>query len=97
MPITNVSLKANLLDSSGIFNLQLRSYYYKPLVIKAIVGNADTVWFQEPVITPSYLIRSAPEIVNIELPISPNQVLYQISESDSIYMQRVVKYRAPIE
>jgi hypothetical protein len=97
LPVKNVSVKANIVDVYKTFILQLRGYYNKPLLIKGVVSNSDTVWLQKPLELPPYLVAMAPEIMGIELSAKPDRILYQTLENDSIYIQKVIEYRAPLK
>jgi hypothetical protein len=97
LPIDNVSLKANLVDSVSFYILQLRNYYYKRIEVKALLRNTDTVWMESPISILPYLIEKAPDIINVQLSIYPDKVLYRIAGNESDYIQKVTKYRAPLK
>ena len=97
LPINKVSILPNIADSSGFLNLQLRNYYYNPLLIIALMTGNDTTWLKTPVKTPPFILDKAPKITTIPLSAIPNNILYKTMTGDSIFRQKVIGYRAPIK
>lgn len=95
-PIKNVSLHAYINFLSGKTALQLQSFYYKPITIKGLVVQKEKQFLAEPVTLSANSSMAPPETTVLEIQAIPEKVIFTIEGSDSLYTEKVIKYRAPL-
>jgi hypothetical protein len=96
-PIKNVSLHAYTNYLKGKTELQIQSFYNKPIEIVAYTVGEDIIPIDNQIILPAYLIKKAPTTVLIELNNMAKNVIFKYDGKDSLFTQKVLPYRAPLE
>jgi hypothetical protein len=95
-PIENVSIHAYLHFLPEQTQLQVQSFYYDELELIGIVVDKEEVYFEERVKFPAYRLKKAPATIEIKISSLPSSVLYKTLTNDSIFVQKIIRYKAPI-
>lgn len=96
-PIKNVSIHAYMHFLSGKTELQVQSFYYKPIDLIGIVAENNQILWDNPVRLPAYPKTNAPNTTVVEINNIAKSVIFKYEGNDSLFTQKVVQYRAPIE
>jgi hypothetical protein len=96
-PIKNISLHAYLHLLSGKTELQVQNFYYQEVKLVGLIENKTVVNLDEPIILPPYKDMRAPELIKIDINTIPESLIFTVNGSDSLYTQKVTRFRAPIE
>lgn len=96
LPIENVSMHAYLNFTSDQTSLQIQSFYYSKVEIVGMVIDKRNEYFENGVVIPEYRLKKAPETFSIQIDGIPSAVLFKTMGSDSLFSQKVIRYRAPI-
>jgi len=95
-PIENTSMHAYLDFLPGQTSLQVQNFYYSELEVVGLVIDKKNEFFESKVKLPAYRIKEEPETIAIDISGLPTAVLFKTLEGDSLFSQKVIRYRAPI-
>jgi len=96
-PIKNVSLHAYLNFVPGKTELQIQNFYFKPIYVVGLIVNKEYTFWNDPVEIPPYLSTHSPQTTTIDISIIPESVIFNYLGNDSLFVQKILPYRAPIE
>ena len=96
-PIKNVSLHAYLNFIPGKTELQIQNFYFKPVNIVGLIVNKEYRLWDDAVTIPPYLSTHSPQTTTIDISIIPESVIFNYVGNDSLFTQKILPYRAPIE
>ncbi len=93
----NLSLHAYLNYVPGHTELQLQNFYFKDLEIVGLVVDKEDQHWKNSIVLPAYLNSGPPTTIIQNINFIPQKVLYKYDGSDSLYSQKIIPYRAPLE
>jgi len=94
-PVNNYTLKAyvSIRNSSAV--LQFRNFYYKPIQITGYIVGTDTIYPNKKIYLNEYKYKDIIETKETSLEFLIDKVIYQVVNEDSLYIQNVIRNRAP--
>jgi len=93
----NLSLHAYLNYVPGHTELQLQNFYFKELEVVGLVVDKEVKLLEQSVMLPAYVFSGPPTTITENINFIPQKVLFKYNGSDSLYTQKVIPYRAPLE
>ena len=94
-PVNNASLKVytSVINNKAI--IQYQNYYYKPLQIIGYIVASDTLYPENIIHLKEYKNKDIVETKESRLEILIDKVIFQVVDEDSLYIQKVFRFRAP--
>jgi len=77
--------------------LQIHNFYYNDLELVGLIINNEDEMLDSSITLAAYLNTRAPYTNEIDITSIPQKVIYKRKDSDSLYIQKVIRYRAPVE
>lgn len=94
-PIKDESLRAYNTLKNRKSILQLRNFYYKPIIVTGYIVGRDSVYFDDPLIVAPFLHTGMINTSSIILDYLIDAVIFRVEGTESEYSQQIIPYRAP--
>ena len=94
-PVNNASLKVYSSIVNNKVIIQYQNYYYKPLQITGYIIGSDTLYSEKIIRLNEYKYKDIIETKESNLEFLIDKVIYRVVNEDSLYIQNVIRYRAP--